>query len=243
MEYVKIDIETKAKVAVVTMAYAEDNRFHPDFLRDMMAALDELETNKDVKALVFTGSHPKFFCNGLDLEWLMARAGDPPALLDYLRQVNGLFKRLTVYPKPTVAAINGHCFAGGLFMAAHMDFRFMREDRGWICLPEVDINIPLLPGMTAICKAIFSPQGFRQVYYTGGRFTAPDAINLGFCDGMLREDLLLPKSIDFAKMLGAKQTRTFAEMKARNRAEVLHALEHEDPNYFESTLRFAMGLA
>ena len=214
MEFVNIEKEAKAKVAVVKMAYAEDNRFHPDFLRDMMTALDELEADDGVRALVVTGSHPKFFCNGLDLEWLMARAGDPAALIEYLEAVNALYKRVTVYPKPMLAALNGHCFAGGLFLAAHMDFRFMREDRGWICLPEIDINIPLLPGMTAICKAVFSQQGFRQVYYTGGRFDAPKAVDLGFCDAMLPEKLLLPKAVEFAKMLGAKQTRTYAEMKA-----------------------------
>ena len=78
-----------------------------------------------------------------------------------------------------MAALNGHTFAAGLFMAAHMDFRFMREDRGWVCMPEIDINIPLLPGMIAICQAVMTPKGFRRLYYTGARFTGPEAMDLG----------------------------------------------------------------
>jgi Delta3-Delta2-enoyl-CoA isomerase len=234
-----IRIETLDRVAVLTMGRGE-NRFHPDFVAEMMATLDALEADDGIGALVVTGGEPKFFCNGLDLEWLMAHAGDLSAVAGYLGTINAMFRRWTLFPKPTVAALNGHTFAAGLFMAAHMDFRFMREDRGWICLPEVDINIPLLPGMIAICEAVMPPQGFRRLYYTGERFGGPQAVEMGFADGVFAADELLPACIEFAAGLARKKTRTYGEMKRRLRADVARILDEEDPALFLPTLGFAM---
>ena len=152
-----------------------------------------------------------------------------------------LFHRVTLYPKPTVAALNGHTFAAGVFLAAHMDFRLMREDRGWVCLPEVDINTPLLPGMIAICQAIMPPQGFRQLYYTGKRFTAPEAQALGFVDQLCAEADLLPEATALAALLAKKRVRTYAEMKRRIRVDVARLLVEEEPKHFSSTLGFALG--
>ena len=234
-----IDVEIRDRVAIVTMDQGE-NRFHPDFVTEMMETLDALEADDGVGALVVTGGDPKFFSNGLDLQWLMAHAADLEAVTGYLRLVNTMFRRWTLYPKPTVAALNGHTFAAGMFMAAHMDFRFMREDRGWVCLPEVDINIPLLPGMIAICQAVMPPQGFRRMYYTGERFGGPQAMELGYVDRVFGADELLPASVEFAAGLSRKTTRTYAEMKGRIRAEVVRVLDEEDPPLFLKTLACAM---
>ena len=99
-----------------------------------------------------------------------------------------------------------------------------------------------LPGMVAICKEIMTPQGFRRMYYTGERFGGPEAMALGFADAVYAADELLPRSIEFAATLAAKRTRTYAEMKLRNRAEVARILDEEDPGAFLSTLRFAIPM-
>lgn len=241
MSLLSVERLESERVAVLTMAYKAENRFNPDLLAEMMAALDELEKDRKVGALVLTGADPKFFCNGLDLEWLLAHVGDVPAILAYLGQVNAMYRRWTLYPKPTIAALNGHTFAGGLFLAAHLDFRLMRQDRGWICLPEVDINIPLLPAMIAICQATMTPAGFRKLYYTGRRFSGPEAVEMGFVDGLHGAEDLLPQSIAFAAELAKKRTRTYAEMKRRNRAFVADLIDNEDPKHYLSTLSFSMG--
>lgn len=236
-----IRLERRDRVGIMTMNYKGENRFHPDFLEQMMQCLQEVERNAEIGALVVTGGEPKFFSNGLDLDWLLAHVNDTDAILNYLKSVNDAFKRWTLFPKPTVAALNGHTFAAGLFMAAHMDFRFMREDRGWICLPEVDINIPLLPGMIAICQATMSTEGFRKLYYTGCRLTGPEAAKIGFVEATYPLDELLPTCVEFAAGLANKKTATYAEMKRRIRQDIARTLDEVDPEHFKNTLSFSMG--
>lgn len=235
-----ITIEKHDRVALMTMNYKKENRFNPDVLDEMLGHLDEIENDDSLGAVVVTGGDPKFFSNGLDLEWLMMNSDNPEALMGYLKKVNDMFKRWCLYPKPTVAALNGHTFAAGLFMAAYMDFRFMREDRGWICLPEVDINIPLLPAMIAVCQAVMTKGGFRELYYTGIRMTAQDAMRIGYVDKALPLDDLVPKSIEMAGELAKKKTATYAEMKRRIREYIAVMLDEEDPKYFEQTLKFSL---
>lgn len=236
-----ISLETKDTVGVLTMNFERENRMNPDMMAEMLEALDTAEKDKAVRAIVITGADPKFFSNGLDLNWIMAHIADPGAVEGYLKKMNEVFMRWCLYPKPVVAAINGHAFAGGAFMAGYADFRFMREDKGWVCMPEVDINIPLLPGMIAIMKDALTPQGFREMYYTGRRLTAPEAMKAGFIDRLCSAEELLPQSIAFAAELGKKKTATYAEMKRRIRTDIARILEEVDPGYFAKTLSFSMS--
>ncbi len=240
MALVDLNMHPDGGVAVLTMNNKGENRFSPELMAELLSALDALAQNDDARAVVLTGGDPKFFSNGLDLEWLGAHATDMKAIGGYLATMNALFHRWTLFPKPTVVALNGHTFAGGFFLAAHLDFRLMREDRGWCCMPEVQINIPLLPGMVAICQAVMPPQSFRQFYYTGQRFTGQQAKAMGFVDEVYPEDELLPQAIALAGKLGMAKTVTYAEMKRRIRQDVADIIEHEDPKYFLSTLGFAM---
>lgn len=240
-QHLTLSSDAESRVALLTMNFERENRLSLGLLDELMSVLDQLEADDSVGALVFTGGDPKFFSNGLHLDWLMQHVADSKAVTGYLQRVNDLFHRITLYPKPTVAALNGHTFAAGVFFAAHMDFRLMRVDRGWVCLPEVDINIPLLPGMIAICQAVMPPQGFRQLYYTGKRFTAPEALAIGFVDQVCEETELLPAAKALAATLASKRTRTYAEMKRRVRADVARILLEEDPQHFAATLGFALG--
>lgn len=234
-----IEFDTRDRVGILTLSYKEENRFHPDFLNEMAAVLDEAERDDGVRALVVTGGEPKFFCNGLDLDWIMAHVSDQRAVLGYLASVNAMFRRWTLFPKPTVAGLNGHTFAAGLFMAAHMDFRLMRDDRGWICMPEVDIDLPLFPGMIAICRATMSESGFRRMYYTGARLTGPEAVEIGFVERAVSLEELLPACVELAELLAEKSTATYAEMKRRLRSEIVRILDEQDPEHFAKALSFA----
>ena len=130
----------------------DENRFNPDWVGAVSALLDEVAAAPGPRALVTTATG-KIWSNGLDLEWMGANTGEVPAFVPPCTRCSAQMLGL---PVPTVAAIQGHCFAAGAMLAVAHDFRVMRADRGFFCLPEVDIHIPFTPPMAALIQARLS---------------------------------------------------------------------------------------
>jgi len=116
----------------------DENRFSREWMSSVSAALDEVDAAEGPRALLTIASG-KFWSNGLDLDWLTANLDQAGAYVD---QVQGLFARYLGLTVPTVAVLQGHTFAAGALLALANDLRIMRADRGFFCLPEVDISIP-----------------------------------------------------------------------------------------------------
>ncbi len=170
--------ERRGDVTVVRLA-AGENRFNPETLDALEAALAEVESAEGPGALVITGEG-KFFSNGLDLDWLgSAPEGGAEALL---ARVHALLGRLLAFPTVTVAAINGHVFAAGAMMATACDIRVMRADRGYWCLPEVDIGLPFTPGMTALLRARLPGAAAHEAMTSGRRYGGEDALAAGLVE-------------------------------------------------------------
>ncbi len=164
-----IEITRTEDVFVLTMV-AGENRFNPTMLDAFTRTLDEVEASEGSAAVVLTGQG-KFFSNGLDLEWMVANADQGgPALV--ASGLEALYRRLVTFPTATVAAVNGHAFAGGGMLALACDQRVMRTDRGFFCLPEVDINIPFTDGMAKLVQAKLTPSAAYEAMLTGRRFAA-----------------------------------------------------------------------
>ena len=167
--------ELDEHVAVLTMNSGE-NRFNPDFLKAFLDAMDEIQEKTEATTLVVTSAHEKIFSNGIDLEWIIPviHNSEIDRAKNFFYELNRLFRRMVTYPLITVAAINGHAFAGGAILSCAFDFRFMRSDRGYFCFPEVDLGIPFLPGMNALLKKAMPLYKVEEMEYTGCRLTAEE---------------------------------------------------------------------
>ncbi|MCX5554405.1 enoyl-CoA hydratase-related protein [Streptomyces sp. NBC_00038] len=197
-----------------------ENRFHPDWLASVGAALDEVEKTEGPRALV-TAATGKFYSNGLDLDWLFAHADQQQ---DYIVSVQDLFARLLSLPMITVAALQGHTFAAGAMFSLAHDFRVMRADRGYWCLPEADINIPFSPGMSALIQARLTPQTAHRAMLTAHRYGGADATTAGIVDQAVAEDAVRTVAIELARTQVNKAGDTLATIKARMYAPALAAL-------------------
>ena len=116
------DLERQENVFILTMD-EDDNRFNESSLARLNEALDEVEAFDGPSALVTTGSG-KFFSNGLDLDWIMSGEASW-SFAELAMETQRLFARTLIFPRPTVAAINGHCFAAAAMWSLAHDFRVM----------------------------------------------------------------------------------------------------------------------
>ena len=197
-----------------------ENRFHPGWVDAVSAALDEVEKAEGPRALV-TAATGKFYSNGLDLDWLFAHAD---AHDGYISSVHVLLARVLSLPVVTVAAVQGHAFAAGaMFTLAH-DFRVMRADRGFWCLPEADINMPFTPGMSALIQARLAPQVAHEAMVTARRYGGHDALAAGIIDRVADEQAVLAAAREIAAGHAVKAGETVATIKARMYAQVLASL-------------------
>jgi Delta3-Delta2-enoyl-CoA isomerase len=197
-----------------------ENRFHPDWIASVNAALDKVEQAEGARALV-TAATGKFFSNGLDLDWLLAH-GDQHD--DYIFSVHGLLARVLSLPVITVAALQGHTFAAGAMLSLAHDFRVMRADRGFWCLPEADINLPFTPGMSALIQARLTPQAAHEAMTCARRYGGRDALAVAIVDRAVEEDAVRRTAIEIGQAQAGKAGPNLGAIKARMYARVLDAL-------------------
>jgi len=77
---------------------------------------------------------------------------------------------LLTYPMPTIALLNGHAFAGALMLAMMHDYRMMNPHKGYICLNEVELGVPLRPPMTSVFRQKVGAQTYRKLVLEAARF-------------------------------------------------------------------------
>jgi len=220
-----VELERDGDVCVLRLG-ADENRLNDRFVAAFGRALDELEGGEGPAALVTTGAG-KFYSNGLDLAWLSgegaARAGA------FLAEVHRLWARLLAAPFVTVAAMNGHAVAAGGMLALAHDFRVMRADRGFFCLPEIDLAMaqPLTDGMYALLSAKLPKDVFHEALVTGHRYGGAEAAARGIVHEAAPESEVLPRAVERARPLAGKHRATLRALRRGLYRDALAVLERE----------------
>ena len=197
-----------------------ENRFHPDWLSAVGAALDEVEGAEGPRALVTTATG-KFFSNGLDLASLSEHADRRDS---YVGTVERLLARVLVLPVVTVAALQGHTFAAAAMLSLAHDLRVMRADRGFWCLPEAAIGMPFTRGMSALIQARLPAQTAHVAMTTAHRYGGGDALTAGIVDHAVPDDAVRGTALDVATAQAGTAGTTHATIKARMYGPVLDLL-------------------
>jgi enoyl-CoA hydratase/carnithine racemase len=203
-----IEIERAGAVWMIRMDNGE-NRFNRESVDTLHRHLDEIARQPGPLALVTTGAG-KFYSNGLDLDW-MARAGDDAGPM--VGDVQRLLGRLLRFPALTVAAVNGHAFAAGAMFASAHDVVVMRDDRGYWCLPEVDLGLPLPEAMFAVLAAKLPHATLHEASLTGRRYTAADGLAAGIVHHAVPEDVVVNRAVELATAAAAKNRSIISEHK------------------------------
>ena len=203
-----MSVEFDRDVAVITWNDVE-NRIHRESLASLHAILDELQTRSGPLAVVLTGTG-KFFSNGVDL---VNFGHDLDELRAIFKELHRTIARLVVYPAYTVGALNGHTFAGGALIACALDHRVMREDRGFWCMNEADIGLPLDEKLSAILFNRLPRASAIEAMLTARRYGGPDARSAGMVEEVASESDVLARAVAVAGAMAGKDRAVLAKHK------------------------------
>ena len=198
-------------VRILTMTSGE-NRLSPGTLNEWVATFDRLEEESLPRALVVTGED-QYWSTGLDLDAVEAMSVDEQAT--FMADFDRLLYRILTAPFVTIAALNGHTYAGGALLSLAFDYRIMRLDRGFFCLPSVDIGIPFSRGMTELITAKLPQPTAHDLVISCRRIGAREAVILGVVNRAEEQHNVMPVSMELAYAYSGKDPATLATVKRR----------------------------
>ncbi len=230
-----LNYDVRGKTALITLTNGENKQDLP-FAQAMLDAIAQAESDPTIKSMVIAADDEKNWSQGVNLNWLMGKmtSGGHDDIKAFMFAMNDVFAKLLTVPFPTIAAITGHAFGNGAILACACDFRFMRQDRGYFCFPEVDVSIPFLPSMIETCKTAVPYHRFNEMKLSGRRLTADDALADHILQGVAPDaaatvDAALEYAATFAKGRGI-----FGEHKRRLHRHILATMQTEDKPYIDA---------
>src|SRR5689334_8529697 len=154
-----IQLETSNGISTLRLNRPPANALDLPFLTELGDAFTELENQTEVRALIVTG-RDKFFSAGLDLKAVPAYSADEQRLL--ASELNRMVGRLYGLPLPVIAAVNGHCIAGGVIVALCCDYRIAAAGDYKIGLTEARVGVVFPVGPMAVVQGELSAPAARR---------------------------------------------------------------------------------
>jgi Delta3-Delta2-enoyl-CoA isomerase len=180
------------------------------FIDGFNAALDEIEAAQGPACLIITGQD-KSFSTGFHLDDFFS--GDAALRNDMLNRSTRLLSRVAALPLPTAAAINGHAFGFGALLALACDRRIMRSDRGFFCLPELDLQVAIPRPMMELLKLKLRHEVLSDLLFSGRRIGGQEAFGLGIVDAACPLAELMARAQAIVQPLAEKNRATLGAMK------------------------------
>jgi enoyl-CoA hydratase len=217
---------TRGHVALVTMNTNKANAQNPAFFDDLHRAFDRLEREFADCAVILTGTG-RVFSAGIDFEHnfpLFARGSlaEVDAWFEAYRVTN---LRLFTYPRPTVAAINGHAYAGGLITALDCDYRVAAEGPLQFALNEVPIGIPMPAVYVEIIKHALGSAVAHELTLFGRVYDLDAALGSGVVRKIVPADRLIAEAVDWAQSVHPDCHVAYAFAKRALQATTMTAIE------------------
>lgn len=192
-------LERKDYVAIITLNRPEArNAISLKMLNDFHLLLDELSSDDSVRCLVLTGSENKSFSAGADLK---ERSGMSELdTINFLERIQALTLKLSNFIKPTICALNGDAYGGGLELALSADLRIAHE-KVTLGLTEVSLGImPGAGGTQRLSRLIGVSKAFDMIFLAK-KINAEEALKNGIINYLTKEEKLMDVSLDIAEKI------------------------------------------
>lgn len=178
------------------------NTISGELLDELSDAIDRLDADDDVRAILLSGAGDRAFSAGADVQSMAAGGADPITAVELSRQGQQTFGKLEESDKPVVAAIDGYCLGGGMELATATDLRVASE-RSELGQPEH--NLGLLPGWggTQRLARIVGEGRAKEIIFTADRYEAETLADYGFINEVVPDDELDERARELVESLAA----------------------------------------
>jgi Delta3-Delta2-enoyl-CoA isomerase len=220
-----VRLSTNDGVAEVRLKRGKVNALNERMVDEISGCLQRLAADPDVRAVILTGDGA-FFSFGFDIPEFLSYSRE--SFADFLKRFTGLYTYLFTYPKPVLAALNGHTVAGGCMLALACDYRIMVSGKAKISLNEITFGSSVFAGSVAMLKFLVGGKNAQAVLYDGTMYSAEAALHLGIIDQVAPQEKLLEEAQDVAKRLAARDAAAFRSIKGLLRAPVAEAMVKEE---------------
>lgn len=200
MDFKTIIYEKEGGTALITFNRPEKrNALNEQMFNEIEEALLHAEKDLETKSIILTGG-PNYFISGVEINFLLGDAEEltPARMYQLHYQSQGVYRSLARIRKPTIAAIAGYVFGGGLELALCCDFRIATENSK-IGLPEIKLGIMPAAGGTQRLPKLIGMTKAKELVLTGDPIDAKEAYQFGLLNKVVPEKDIINEAKAFAK--------------------------------------------
>jgi enoyl-CoA hydratase/carnithine racemase len=199
MPYETLVVATEESFGLITLNRPPANAISEALMRELNAALSGFETDDAVRSVIVTGAGDRIFCAGADLGSAFA-GGDVES---FVRFGTGVVRRIERFPKPVIAAMNGHALGGGCEIAMACHFRLLKQGAR---MGQTESNLGIIPGYggTQRLPRLVGRTRALEFLILGTQIPAEECLALGLVNRLCREGETLAEAKALARQLAKR---------------------------------------
>ncbi|MCI0485111.1 MAG: enoyl-CoA hydratase/isomerase family protein [Blastocatellia bacterium] len=209
MEHVRS--EREEQLLILTMSRGKANAMNRDMVEELCTSVEQSAADENIRGVVLASGCPRFFSGGFDLDEVFQY--DRAAMRDFFGRFIDLYQGLYSLPKPVVAAVSGHAFAGGALLALACDFRVMAEGQFGFAVNEVNLGVVLPPGLIRLILDRVGVGNARRMLLTGEALTPAQALQMGLAAELVEPESVAERARMMARAMAEKPPLAFAGFK------------------------------
>jgi enoyl-CoA hydratase len=215
-----IELDRHGAVAVLKLVHGKANALDIELCEAISAQFEALR-GSDARAVILTGQG-RMFSAGVDL--LRLGEGGAAYVRRFLPALHRMYDAVFFFPKPVVAAVNGHAIAGGCVLQCCADRRIAARDGGRIGVTELLVGVPFPALAFEIMRFATPPAFFQEVILGGATYPPEVALARRMVDEMVEPAHLMERALAAADTLAALLPETFTTSKLQIRQPVADAM-------------------
>jgi len=220
-----INVSNLNDITTVTLVRGKVHALNEASLDRLLLCCEEMHHDPGTRVVVLTGEG-SFFSFGLDVPEIYDYSENDCAR--FLGKFTRLYTELYAFPKPVIAAINGHAIAGGCMLTSACDYRVMVTGKARISLNEVTFGSSIFAGSVEILRNLVGSRNAEVIAMTGHMFSAEDAAALGLVDLAVSPDALASNVISATEHYKGIDLRAFAAIKRLMREPILEQIQRRE---------------